>query len=230
MLLVLIALVARVDAAPDEQALAMARRYADLLTGVERADTAASGDVEDADDDDDDDDDGDAGDDDDARDEDLRAALPVTDSEAAAAGTGLVEEDGRRDVTGIAGSVPATPRGDPVEQAVRELLALAGKDGRGEDDELAEPASSDSAGGDPGPDAMLDAERAPEGGTTGDDAGFAAAAAGAVETYEAWMRRHRPALWGRLDLGIDWRRGYHAPRHTPAYRSDEIWLFATWRR
>jgi hypothetical protein len=77
---------------------------------------------------------------------------------------------------------------------------------------------------------MLDAEQAPAGAGTGDDASFAAAAAGAEETYESWMRHRRPSRLGRLDFGVAWRTGWTAPRHAPAHRSDELWLVATWRR
>jgi len=77
---------------------------------------------------------------------------------------------------------------------------------------------------------MLDAEQAPAGAIPDDDASTVAASAGAAEAYEAWMRHRSPSRWGRLDLGVAWRRGWSAPRHTPAHRSDELWLVATWRR
>ncbi|HET7499532.1 MAG TPA: hypothetical protein VFK02_00960 [Kofleriaceae bacterium] len=201
----LIALVARVDAAPDEQALAMARRYADALAGGDRTGSARSQELDDADEADDADDADDLGEEDDA----VSAA----------------------EVTDRAEAEPGAPRGDPLDRTLHELIAAddAGGDADPHAGAPGDPAP-DPVLGEPGPLALLDAEQAPDGRATGDDASFAAAAAGALETYEAWMRRYRPTLWGRLDLGVDWRRGYHAPRHAPAYRSDEIWLFATWRR
>jgi hypothetical protein len=77
---------------------------------------------------------------------------------------------------------------------------------------------------------MLDAEQAPPDGTTSDDASFAAGSAGAEETYESWMHHRGLSRWGRLDVGVALRRSWRAPRHAPAYRSNEVWLVATWRR
>jgi hypothetical protein len=77
---------------------------------------------------------------------------------------------------------------------------------------------------------MLDAEHTPGGATAGDDASFAAAAAGANEAYEAWLRDRPSARWGRFDLGIALRRRNNVPAHTPAYQTGELWLVATWRR
>jgi hypothetical protein len=109
-------------------------------------------------------------------------------------------------------------------------LALGGDDAGaaaglalGEDD-----ATAGSAG--PGALAMLDAELAPGDTTAGLDATDAGAMAGAQEVYEQWMRHRRPSPWGRLDVGVSWRRRWSAPIHAPAYRHDEIWLVATWRR
>ncbi|HEX4416590.1 MAG TPA: hypothetical protein VH165_01770 [Kofleriaceae bacterium] len=76
--------------------------------------------------------------------------------------------------------------------------------------------------------AMLEAEQTAGGAIAGDDASFASASAGADETYEAWLRR-RPSRWGRLDVGLELRRFASAPMNAPAYRSAELWLFATWR-
>jgi hypothetical protein len=93
----------------------------------------------------------------------------------------------------------------------------------GEDD-----AAAGSAG--PGALAMLDAELAPGDAIAGLDAADAGAIAGAQELYEQAMRHRRPSPWGRLDVGVSWRRRWSAPMLTPAYRHDEIWLVATWRR
>jgi len=77
---------------------------------------------------------------------------------------------------------------------------------------------------------MLDAEQAPSGAATDDAARLAASPAGASETYEAWMRHPRPSRWGRLDLGLAWRRRWSEPMHEPPHHLDEVWLVATWRR
>ena len=78
--------------------------------------------------------------------------------------------------------------------------------------------------------AMLDAELAPGDATAGLDAADAGATAGAEEAYEQAMRHRRPSPWGRLDVGVSWRRRWSAPISAPAYRHDEVWLVATWRR
>jgi hypothetical protein len=77
---------------------------------------------------------------------------------------------------------------------------------------------------------MLDAGAADAGAVTGDDVSFAAASAGAAETYESWMRHQRPSPWGRLDLGLAWRRRWSEPLSGTSRRYDEVWLVATWRR
>ena len=76
---------------------------------------------------------------------------------------------------------------------------------------------------------MLDAELAPGDATAGFDAVDAAAPAGSQELYEQGMRHRRPSPWGRLDVGVSWRRRWSAPIHAPARRYDEVWLVATWR-
>jgi hypothetical protein len=78
--------------------------------------------------------------------------------------------------------------------------------------------------------AMLDTGAADSGDVTGEDVSFAAASAGAAETYESWMRHQRPSPWGRLDLGVEWRRRWSEPMRSFARRYDEVWLVATWRR
>lgn len=236
-LLVLIALVARVDAAPEDDSIALAVRYADILTGVDR--------------DDDDDDDmsderadarGDAADPQADADGDLDGEA---DEGNADADTGTPEEDAEgaedAEIAEIAGGadvaeVASFNAGD-VES--REQLAGGGEDSEagspgdrddGGDGDDGSDSSSGAAGANPGQLAMLEAEQAPPGAGTGDDADPAAATAGAEETYESRMRHRRPSRWGRLDLGVAWRRGWTAPRHAPAHRSEELWLFATWRR
>ena len=64
----------------------------------------------------------------------------------------------------------------------------------------------------------------------GDDVSFSAASAGAPETYESWMRHQRPSRWGRLDLGVQWRRRWSEPMQAMSRRYDEVLLVATWRR
>jgi hypothetical protein len=78
--------------------------------------------------------------------------------------------------------------------------------------------------------AMLDSELAPGDAAAGLDASDAAAPAGAAEAYEERMRHQRPSAWGRMDVGVSWRRRWSAPRHAPAHEYSELWLVATWRR
>jgi hypothetical protein len=99
------------------------------------------------------------------------------------------------------------------------------------------PAADDDAPGgaaglDRGSDAlaMLDAELAPGDAAAGLDASDAAAPAGAAEAYEERLRHQRPSRWGRVDVGVSWRRRWSAPRNAPARNYNELWLVATWRR
>lgn len=78
--------------------------------------------------------------------------------------------------------------------------------------------------------AMLDAELAPGDAAAGFDASDAAAPAGAAEAYEERLRHQRPSRWGRVDVGVSWRRRWSAPRNAPARNYNELWLVATWRR
>ncbi|HZJ63973.1 MAG TPA: hypothetical protein VFD36_10695 [Kofleriaceae bacterium] len=100
----------------------------------------------------------------------------------------------------------------------------------GDDDDAndsREVALSGSIAGEP---AALEAGAADPGTAAGDDVSFAAASAGAAETYESWMRHQRPSSWGRLDLGLAWRRRWSEPMQAMSRRYDEVWLVATWRR
>jgi hypothetical protein len=251
-LLVLIALVARVDAAPGGASIERAIHHADALTGAalagaldedgdeEAEDRAAErAEIDDGEDAEEIDDRGPAA----GRD------LAGLDGELSPAGESLA---GQRDDAGepanlaldggdadalaslalgedeVAARSGLALDGDEADAPVS--LALGGDDARaaadlalGEDD-----AAVGSAG--PGALAMLDAELAPGDATAGLDAADAGATAGAQEVYEQWMRHRRPSPWGRLDVGVSWRRRWSAPIHAPAYRHDEIWLVATWRR
>jgi hypothetical protein len=219
-LLVLIALVARANAAPDDDSIALAVRYADILTGVDRDDgldderAGPGGDVDGPD----------------PEDADAEADAETGDGDAEADSS---EADA--ELAGLAGGADDAEAAsfDAGDLEVREQLADGSEAGEGENAEGGERDPGDGGGptdGNPGQLAMLDAEQAPAGATTGDDASFAAGAAGAEETYESWMHHRSPSRWGRLDLGVSWRRAWHAPMHAPAYRSAEVWLFATWRR
>ncbi len=52
--------------------------------------------------------------------------------------------------------------------------------------------------------------------------------AGSEDTREAGLRR-RLSVWGRLDVAVSLKQATTAPLHTPVYRSEELWLIATWR-
>ncbi len=54
--------------------------------------------------------------------------------------------------------------------------------------------------------------------------------AGGAELYDAWLRHQRPSPFGRFDLDVSWRSYSSDPRVAPHYHSDELWLYATWRR
>jgi len=236
-LLVLIALVARLDAAPGGAAIDRTIRHADALTGAE---PARAFDAEGDDDGDEESEDraAERAESDDGEDEEEIADSGSASSELAApggelslAGASLL---GERDAAGEAAS-RALDLGldlalDDDAADAPASLALGGDDAGpaaglalGEDD-----AAAWSAG--PGALAMLDAELAPGDATAGLDAADAGATAGAQEVYEQSMRHRRPSPWGRLDVGVSWRRRWSAPIHAPASRHDEIWLVATWRR
>jgi hypothetical protein len=245
-LLVLIALVARVDAAPGGAPIDLAIRHADGVTGADGAGALDEDGDEEAED---------------------RAAERAEIDDNADGGEDEGEEEGAIDDRGPSangelagpsgelsrvGEALAGERGDAGAQASLALddgagdpasLALGGDDAGapaslalGEDDAGApaslalgeDDARAGSAGA--GAVAMLDAELAPGDTTAVFDAADADATAGAQEVYEQWMRHRRPSPWGRLDVGVSWRRRWSAPIHAPAYRHDEIWLVATWRR
>jgi hypothetical protein len=214
-LLVLIALVARVDAAPGAASVDLAMRHADALGGAEPARALDEDGDEEAEeraaeraeiDDGEDAEEIDGGG---QPDPDALASLAL-DGDDAGARSGLVLDGDEADAPvslALGGDEPGAPAS----------LAI------GEDD-----AAAGSAG--PGALAMLDAELAPGDATAGLDAADAGAAAGAQELYEQSMRHQRPSPWGRLDVGVSWRRRWSAPIVAPAHRHDEIWLVATWRR
>ena len=184
-LLVLIALAARVDAAPcdrapsddaivSDDAISLAIRYADILTGAERE--GAGGPARSSDD----------------------------------------EED-----CGDARDGGEVRDGEP-----EEIIDLDHQGALFDDDAVTEsPASSDED-----LDGVLDADPADPVTITSDDASLGAGSAGAAETYEVWMRHRRPSAWGRLDVGLAWRRRWSEPMHAQPHRVDEAWLVATWRR
>jgi hypothetical protein len=240
-LLVLIALVARVDAAPGGASLDLAIRDADGRMGAEHGRAL----------DEDGDDDGDE------EAEDLameRAEIADGEDETDDRGPGeptslALDEDGARAPSslglddGDAGALATPSLGlDDGDAGALATLALGGDDAGassglaldGDDADmlaslaLGEGDAAGSAGA--GALAMLDAELAPGDETAGLDAADAGATAGAQEVYEQWMRHRRPSPWGRLDVGVSWRRRWSAPIHAPAYTHDEIWLVATWRR
>jgi len=240
---VLIGLAARLDAATSDAAIALARRYANILTG------------EDPDDDDgdtgapDDDEDADPGEADEAdgpgRTGDTALGHVARDHRNAASANDTREYDVRDIAARVALAYREPGRDDEIGgDAEREdEIGHGGAEGSGQPEAGGDADAGGSAENDgemgsgggatagmPGALALLDAEQAPPDLAIGVDANAAAASAGALEGYEAWIRRHRPSLWGRLDLGVAWRQHWSQPRYAPARRSDEVWLFATWRR
>jgi hypothetical protein len=228
-LLVLIAIVARADAAPApvDDARELAIRYADILTGVDREGDAT---VDDVDDEDEDDDSADAAlerdDEDDENDEDGATIDDLLDRHGDSFGFGrddLADEgfEARRsdDLATLdddAGPDEPASIGDAALDVTPATL---------------DPTSSiERTGG--GELALLDQAGAAVGieAITGTDASFAAASAGAPEAYETWLRHQRPSRWGRLDFGVAWRRRWSEPVRTPAHRYEEVWLVMTWRR
>ena len=252
-LLVLAALVARVDASPAEDARAEAIRYANILTG---ADPDADPAIASGDDDEDEDEDEYEYDDEAAPYEpieaDDEAGAPY---EAIEAGNELGTASGAGDA-GDAGDELGAASGalDAGKELGASYRAVEAGDERGavSDDDDREPgirasfvaeedrsASLENADLDPagaalaghatGELAILDAGATDLGAVT-DDVSFAAASAGAAETYESWMRHQRPSRWGRLDVGVEWRRRWSEPMSGLSHRYDEVWLVATWRR
>jgi hypothetical protein len=193
-LLVLVALAARVDAASSEASIALAVHYADVLTGVDDPeDSAATAADHEADG---------AGADADQADADQAAEAGADDLALAGAGDTDATDATDADATDTAAPELGDPDASAPEVGAPEAhLSLA-----------------------------YDTEQAAAGATLGDDAILGASPAGAIETYEASMRHLRPSRWGRLDLGLSWRRHWSEPMHARPYRLDEVWLVATWRR
>jgi hypothetical protein len=253
-LIVLIALVARIDAAPGGGWVERAIRDAEALNRAghtvasdeeddEEAEDRAAERAEIASEDDEGEGEGASEDEDDAA---LRALLGERAyAEARLPGASEGEDDERSGLLG-AGDAPAlaglafdaasAPALGDDDAELRALLgggdapALAGL----AFDAAGAPALGDDGeagwSGGAGALAMLDAELAPGDAMAELDAANAGATAGAQETYEQWMRHQRPSRWGRLDVGMSWRHRRSEPIHTPAYSHDEIWLVATWRR
>jgi hypothetical protein len=203
---------ARAAASPAEAARAEAIRYADALTGVD-----PDGDDDEEDDDDDDDDDDDETNGGDATGGDDRRG-PEDRRDGDGPGNRAATED---DDNGDDGDDDDRSDGSLAEDDdIRRMIA---EDGDVQDER--DPAIAGSVTGEL---AALDAATAP--GAAGDDVSFSAASAGAPETYESWMRHQRPSRWGRLDLGVQWRRRWSEPMQAMSRRYDEVWLVATWRR
>lgn len=233
-LLVLIALVARVDAAPGGASIDLASRYADAPTGAERAgaldedgdEAAEDRAAERAEIDDREDEGEDEGEDA----EEIDGRGPGADRELAATELALAGESLLRETGDAVGPGDLALDDDAAGESANLALATGGDDA-GAATSLAldeDDGAAGSAG--PGALAMLAAELAPGDATAGLDAADAGATAGAQEVYEQWMRHQRPSPWGRLDVGVSWRRRWSAPIHSRASRHDEIWLVATWRR
>jgi hypothetical protein len=212
-LLAVIALVARADATPARDPVALAIQYANALTG-----------------------------------DDLDGDRPAIQPAARTA------EDGAEDAAGGAHPDDAAPSDDQtsLDDAATSDDRTSLDDAATSDDwtSLDEAAPSDdrtslevAAGADEpttalGPRALLeragalvlDADLGGATALTGDELGDAIAAAGAAESFEARLRRHRASLLGRLELALAWREHASAPLHAAAHLDHELWLLATWRR
>ena len=243
-LIVLAALVARLDAAPAAASVALARQYADALTGADRDEPARAGprgwpgDEDLADRSaglgaraasageasaerprgrgDDDGDPNDNAPDDNAPDDD------EADDESSDRRRG----DADRHNAGQPGDEPR-PIGTLAGFSERSVVSADATDPLVDDDDRD---AADASGGTTGELAQRDAEQSPPDAALSSDAGAASAHAGAAEMYEAWMRRIRPAWWGRLDFGVAWRQRWSEPRYAPPTLHHELWLVATWRR
>ncbi len=227
-LLVLVALVARVDAAPGEAEGAPLVRDAKLLTGADTPNDRQAGEAHDANvaDEVDDADDADIADEvDDADDADI--ADDVADDT-----WGDTPEAAREDDPGALDPGNPDPRDlDPSDSRALERLVFGADDDRGDRGDRGDLADGDGAADDDaGQLAMREAEQAPAGTSPDDDANAAASPAGALETYEAWIRHPRLSRLGRLDVSLAWRQLWSEPMHTMPHRADEVWLVATWRR
>jgi hypothetical protein len=261
-LLVLIALVARVDSAPGSAEVDPARRHAEAGSRATQTAGIDEEEGEESDGERDDDEDRasgraaiangeDGGEHDGADDEDIAddgvlterelgaLAGEIAPAEASLLGTAelsrdraVVEAAEARESANLAGVDDDGARtGLGLDDGAGALAGLELDDGDGAlaGLGLGEDAAGAGAVG-AGALAMLDAELAPGDEIAGLDAADAGATAGAEEAYEQQMRHGRPSPWGRLDVGVSWRRRWSEPVHTPASRHDEIWLVATWRR
>jgi len=238
LLIVLAALVARLDAAPSTASARVARQYADALTGADRdeparagprgwpsdedpadrptgdaARAAPAGDVGAQDARDRRTDDRHDGDEDDTDDDTDRRHRGAEQSEVGRSGGDL---DAVTRLAGLAGHSAMSAMSADVTAGV----ASDPDDGN----------AADASGSAAGELAVRDAERSPPDAALGNDASAASAQAGAAEMYEAWMRRVRPSWWGRLDFGVAWRQRWSVPRYAPPTLHHELWLVATWRR
>ncbi len=226
-LLVLVALVARVDATPGEAEGAQPVRDAKLLTRADAANDRQSDQADDANLADELDDDDDAEVADDVADDDAEVADDVADD-----GWGATPEDAREDDPGALDPGNPDPRDlDPSDPRTSERLVFGADDDRADRGDRGDLADGDGASDDDaGQLAMREAEQAPAGTSPDDDANAAASPAGALETYEAWIRHPRLSRLGRLDVSLAWRQLWSEPMHTIPHRADEVWLVATWRR
>ena len=229
---ILIALIARAEATPADD-VALAKHYADILTGVDQ-------DVADAALDDDDDDDADI---DDAADEQLEdAPLP------------------RRDLDESRLVAPPTTHTAPVEPSTDDTLAdlvdaadptmhTATEDALDDLVDNTDPPATapDESGTDDAPDDTLDDLVDDDSPALGELTGLDLATlhldpaelavesaafqtAGGAELFDLWERHQRPSRFGRLAVDVSWRSYSSDPRIAPHYHSDELWLIATWRR
>lgn len=205
----LLALAARLDAAPGGDPLDLAIRYANALASA-GADEAGASD----------------GDDDDETDEAEERAAELEDEDAgdgdgnAAIDRELVAPTGELDrLDPSPGDAGDDPLADTALGTPASLTAA-------EEDPPDAPLTDAGTGAL----AMLDAELDPGDPIAGVDAADAAAPAGAAEAYEQSLRRLRPSPWGRLDVGVAWRSRWSEPMHSPPNHTGELWLVATWRR
>jgi hypothetical protein len=233
----LVALAARVNAAASDDAVELARRYADVLTGEDCADedsaARASAEPPAGGDDRKNNDDNDNDDNDDNDDDDCDAVRGTR-----RAGSGRADgADVRLDRVIYQSAAEAAGRARPADidddepearvspgamaswDADAATAAAAVTDGEGDVDGM------DGAGtDDPGarePTRWPTAERLAAG------AGVPAAD-GAGRDDATLSPLGRPAS-RRLDLGLTWRTRASVPRSTAANRLQEVWLFATWR-
>ena len=227
-LIALAVLIARVDAAPGDDALRRATQYADAITGADVLAAAAPDSADpasatrrlsraqepggDAADDLDDDRDDAADDPDDDRDDDPDQGTDG-DDEAAGDPDPLAAAGADPDAAVVSSDDALTSFGDDPDAA----------SGEGTDPSVA-PSLTTSR--DAGALAALDASAA----ASEPAAVFADASAGASEAYELAMRRASPSPWGRVDVGLALRRRWTEPMHASPSHTTELWLVAIWRQ